>query len=146
MSKKSPLRSPFYKQHGICSQTLLPSAWQQLCHIYWSLWRKFSWKKTLLVICKILGLFVNTLILDDKCSFLNMENLIQSIQMQLSKKQKTFFEIISSFWKYRLTFEHFQKKKKKTFIADLFPQFQTAKDVVKRMSKKSRFRRPFEKE
>ena len=30
--------------------------------------------------------------------------------MQLSKKQKTFSELISSFWKYRLTFEHFQKK------------------------------------
>ena len=38
------------------------------------------------MICKILGLFVDTLTTDDKYSFLNRDNLIQSIQMKLSKK------------------------------------------------------------
>ena len=37
----------------------LQSERQHLYHIYWSLWRQFSWKKSLLVICSILGLFVN---------------------------------------------------------------------------------------
>ena len=40
---------------------------------------------SLLVIYKILGVFVNTLTLDDKYSLLNSENLRQTIQMQLSK-------------------------------------------------------------
>ena len=40
---------------------------------------------SLLVIYKILGVFVNTLTLDDKYSLLNSENLRQPIQMQLSK-------------------------------------------------------------
>ena len=39
-----------------------------------------SWKKSLLVICKILGLFINTLTADDKYSLLNRDNLTQPIQ------------------------------------------------------------------
>ena len=47
---------------------------------------KFSWKKSLLVICKIFGLFVNTLTANCKDSLFNRDNLRQPIQMQLSKK------------------------------------------------------------
>ena len=47
----------------------------------------------LLVICKSLRLFVNFMTADDKYSLLNRDNLIQHIQMQLSKKQKNFFSI-----------------------------------------------------
>ena len=50
----------------------------------WSMWRQFSWKKSLLVICKILGLLVNTLIPDDKYSLRITHNLFQHLQMQLS--------------------------------------------------------------
>ena len=49
------------------------------------------------MICKILGLFVDTLTTDDKYSFLNRDNLIQSIQMKLSKKQKRFFDFFLHF-------------------------------------------------
>ena len=49
---------------------------------------------TLLEICEILGLFVNTLTVDDKYFLSNSENLHQSIQMQLSKK-KTFFQFFA---------------------------------------------------
>ena len=45
---------------------------------------------SLLVIGQILGLFVNTLTPDDKYSLRNSEFLLQTIEMQLSKKQKTF--------------------------------------------------------
>ena len=34
---------------------------------------------------------------------------MQSIQMQLSQKQKIFSELFSSFFKLRLTFEQFEK-------------------------------------
>ena len=54
-------------------------------------------EKFLLVICKILGLFVNTLTTDDKYSLLKKDNLTQTIQMQLSEKQKTFSEFFVHF-------------------------------------------------
>ena len=59
-----------------------------------SLSGKLSWKMTLLEICEILGLFVNTLTADDKYFLSNSENLHQSIQMQLSK-MKTFFQFFA---------------------------------------------------
>ena len=53
----------------------------------------------LLVLCKILGLFVNTLIADDKYSLLNRDNLMQPIQILVPQKQKTFSQILSTFLK-----------------------------------------------
>ena len=58
----------------------------------------FSWKKSLLVICKIVGLFVNTLVADEY-SLLNIDNLTQPIQMQLSQKQKTLSKFFSILFK-----------------------------------------------
>ena len=55
-------------------------------------------------------MFVNTLSADDKYSFLNRDNLTQPIQMQLSRKEKTFSQFFSAFLKSSLNFEHFQKK------------------------------------
>ena len=40
-----------------------------------------SYKNSLLVICKLLGLFVNTLTAKDKYSLLNRDNLMQPFQM-----------------------------------------------------------------
>ena len=57
------------------------------------------WKKYVLVIHKILRLFVNTLIVEDKHYLLNRENLTQPIQMQLYQKQKTFSELFFSIFK-----------------------------------------------
>ena len=75
MSEKPSFRSPFNKRHSKRSQTLSKSAQQHHFHIYWSLLRQLSWKNFLLVICKILGLFLNTLTANDKYSLLNGENL-----------------------------------------------------------------------
>ena len=47
-----------------------------------------SFRKSLLVIYKILGLFLNTLTADDKCCLLNRDNLTQPIQREVSKKEK----------------------------------------------------------
>ena len=110
MSKKSCFRRPFDKQHGKRSKTLLKSPREDLYHIDWWLWRKLSFKKSLLVICKSLGLSVNTLTASDKSSLFNRDILTELIQMQLSKKQKTFCQIFSAFFKSRSNFERFEKK------------------------------------
>ena len=64
----------------------------------------------MLVLCKILSLFVNTLTADDKYSLLNTDNLMQPIQILLSQKQKTFWQFCSALLRCTLNFEHFQKK------------------------------------
>ena len=64
----------------------------------------------MLVLCKILGLLVNTLTDDDKYSLLYRENLTQQIQILLSQKRKTFSQFFSSFLKSTLSFAHFPKK------------------------------------
>ena len=111
MSIKSRFKRSFGKQHGKRAQTLWKFAWQNLYHIYWLLWRQLTFKKFLLVICKISRLFPNTLSADGKYSLLNRDNLRQPIQIQLSRKKKTFSEFFSAFLISNLNFEHFQKKK-----------------------------------
>ena len=64
----------------------------------------------MLVLCKILGLFVNTLTDDDKYSLLYRDNLTQQIQILLSQKPKTFSKLSSEILNPTLNFEHFQKK------------------------------------
>ena len=64
----------------------------------------------MLVLCKILGLFVNTLTDDDKYSLLYRDNLTQQIQILLSQKPKTFSKLSSQILNPTLNFEHFQKK------------------------------------
>ena len=64
--------------------------------------------------------------------------------MQLCLKGKTFSEFFSPFLKCRLNFENFQQKM--TLIADVFSKLWIPKNVVWVISKKSRFRGPFEKQ
>ena len=63
---------------------------------------KLHWKKSLLVIQKILRLFLHTLTVDDKDYLLNRDNLTQPIQMESSEKQKKI--------KSTLNFKHLPKK------------------------------------
>ena len=110
MSIKSRFKGNFKKQHGKWAQTLFKLASQNLYHIYWSLWRQLSYKKSLLVICKISSLFPNTLRAHGKYSLFKRDNLTQHIEMQVSRNEKTFSEFFCKFLKSSLTFEHFQKK------------------------------------
>ena len=80
----------------------------------------------------------------DKYSLLNRDNLKQPIPTQLSQKRKAFSEFFLSFSKSTLNFEHLQKKI--TFIADLFPKLRTPKNVLRYISKKSRFKGPFDRQ
>ena len=68
---------------------------------------------------------------------------MQTIQMHLSLKEKSFSQFFSAFFKSALNFEHFQKKM--TLIAYVFPKLTTTKNVLRQMSKSSRFREPLDK-
>ena len=57
--------------------------------------------------------------------------------MYLSRKQKAFSEIFCAFLKCALNFYDF---KKTSLITVVFPKLRPPKDVVKQMSKKSRFK------
>ena len=63
---------------------------------------------------------------------------MHTIQIHLSPKKKIFSEFFSAFLESALNFEHFQKKK--TFIAYVFPELPNTKNVLRQMSKSSRFR------
>ena len=82
---------------------------------------------------------------DEKYSLLNRDNLTQPIRTKLSQKQKAFSEFFLEFSKSTLNFEYFQKKQT-TLIADLFPKLRTPENVVRYMSKKSRFKGPFDRQ
>ena len=81
---------------------------------------------------------------EDKYSLLNRDNLTQPIPTQLSQKQKPFAQFFLPFSKCTLNFEHFQKKM--PLIADLFPILRTPKNVLRYLSKKSRFKGPFDRQ
>ena len=147
LSKKSRLNGSYGTQRGKRAQTLLKFAWQHLYHAFWSLWMKLTSKKSVLVTCKILTLFPKTLSENSKYSLLNRDNLTQPIQIQLCRKQKTFFDFFAAFLKSSLNFQDFPKKKKKmTLIAEVFPNLQTPKNMVTSMSKNSRFKGSFGKQ
>ena len=67
---------------------------------------------------------------------------MQPIRTILCWKQKAFSQFFLGFSKFTLNFEHFQKKM--TLIADFFPKLCTTKNVVRYMSKKSRFKGPLD--
>ena len=105
MSKKSCFRRPFDKQRRKPAQALLKYAPKHLYHIHRSIPSKLSWKNSLLLTCKILGLLVNTLATDEMHPVLNREKLTISIQMQSSQKQKTFSQFFAPLLKSRLNFQ-----------------------------------------
>ena len=97
MSRRPCITTPFDSQHALWSQTPLESAREHFYHIFSLLWWKLSWKISLLVICEIIGLFVNTMSVDDKYFICNSENLPQTIQMQLCKMQKKILKFFLHF-------------------------------------------------
>ena len=98
MSKKLGFTGPFDKQHGKADQTLVKSKRHHFYQIYRSLWRQVSWKKSLLVLYKVLTMFVNILTADDKHFLVNRDNLRQPIHTQLSQKKVYFIILFLQFW------------------------------------------------
>ena len=67
---------------------------------------------------------------------------MHTIQMHFSKKEKIFSQFFSAFFESSLNTEHFQKKM--TPITYVFPKLPTTKNVLRQMSKSSRFRERLE--
>ena len=86
-------------------------------------------QKLLLEIWKFFSRFLNTLTPDYKDSLISRDNLMETIQMDLSQKQNIFSQFFSGYFDSALNFEHFQKKK--TLMAYVFPNIPTTKDVVR---------------
>ena len=67
---------------------------------------------------------------------------MHTIQTPLCKKQKIFCQFFSAFFESALNFEHFQKKE--DVSGYVFPKLPTTKNVLRQMSKSSRFREPLD--
>ena len=106
---------------------------QPLRHIYCSTGRQFSGKKSLLVICQRLRLFVKTMTTVQKCSLPNRNNLKQPIHMQLSQKLKTFCSFIFHFRNLGKILDIFRKKMR--LVAYLILRLRRAKIMVRYMRK-----------
>ena len=91
----------------------------------------------------MIGLFVNTLGADGKYCLPYRDNLTEPIEVHLSKNQKCLSEIFSSFLKSTLKFEHFEIKDDPRSLC--VPKITDCEDVMRQMSRKSRFRRLFNK-
>ena len=65
---------------------------------------------------------------------------MHTIQMHLSQKQKSFCEVSCAFFESSLSLEHFQINM--TLIAYVFPKLPNTKNLLRHMSKSSRFREP----
>ena len=90
---------------------------------------KYSWKKFLLVICEILGLFVNTLTADGKYSVLKKGNLAQSFRCNDVTTWKCFSIFVAHFLNLDQTL--YILRKKSSLRGYVFRELRTAKDVVR---------------
>ena len=92
----------------------------------------------------IFGMLVNTLAADEKNPVLNRANLTKPIQMQLSRKQKTFCQFFATFSKSIWNFESIETKNDPyRFCISEIPD---CDNVVRQMSKKSRSKGRFDKQ
>ena len=78
---------------------------------------------------KFFSRFLNTLTANDEHSVISKDKWMQTIQMHLSQKQKTFSQFYSAFFESPLNFKHFQKKM--TLIAYVFQKLPTTKCVLR---------------
>ena len=123
---------------------MLKSASQTIYQIQWSLAWKLCLKEYLLLTCQILGLLVNTLATDEKYLALNREKLTVLVQMELFEKQTTFSLFFAALLKFILNFEYFEENDVPHSFC--ISEITDSENVVRKMSKKSCFRRPFDKE
>ena len=106
---KSPVSGTFRESTSLSLLNTVEIYLTPLLSYFSITWKRLSSKISLLVICEIVGLFVNTLTANDKYSLHNRKNLPQPIQMQLSKKQKKFSQFCFAFLKFRSSFKIFEK-------------------------------------
>ena len=107
----SCFRTPFARNRLHGPQRLLEPELEHFHRNFQLILKKLSWKTSLLVRCKILGLFGNTLTADLMYSRLIWEKLRQQVQMVLSKKRSSFSLIFFAFLECTQNFDHFEIKK-----------------------------------
>ena len=108
LSKKCRFRKCFESQLVKASQILAKSPWEHFYHVFSSLWGKLIWETSPLVLGEVLGVFVNKLTAEGKSPLPNWQNLPLPIQIQLSKKRKTFPQFFVPFLECTLNFKHFE--------------------------------------
>ena len=110
MSKMPRFSTLSDSQHVKGSQKLLKSARQQFHNMCSSLWEYFSQKKYFLVMPEIFRTFFNTLILDDKYSLGNRENLGNQFKCDYLKNYKFLLNFLLHFSNLHLTSNMSNKK------------------------------------
>ena len=141
-SKKRFFRTRFDSQHVKPSQILAKAPWERFYHVFSSFSCKLIWKMSPLVLAEISGVFVYTLTSYGKYPVPGCENFQLPIQMILSEKQKSFFQLFVHFLDSTSNFENFQTKM--TVIANVLPILKTVKILVRPFSKKRCFRTRFD--
>ena len=142
VSKKSRFRTSFDSQLAKVSQTLVKSAWEHFDHLFWWAWRGMSWKTSPLLMFLMIGVFVNTLTPDYK--FWIVPICRSLFKCSCVKNEKLFLNFLFHLWNLHQIFNIF--KEKNIVIANVFPNLQTVTDLVRPLSKKSRFKTSFDSE
>ena len=135
MAKKPRVRTLMGSQHVKGFKTLLKSARQYFCHIFWSLWNKTRSTNSVLVWSGILRLFLNILTPDEKYS-LSVKAKVYRTQfkwryLKIKKYFLNFFLHLQNLHKILNTLE-----KKKSLRGSFFLKLCTAKRRVTKIPKK----------
>ena len=128
MFKRPRLIKAFKSEHAKASEALMKSAWQHFYNVFSWLWWRLRCKMSLLVICEILGLFLNTLFADDKYSLRNGEKLHNQFKWNYLRNKRLFWNF-DGFLKFTSNFETFEEKM--TLIGDVFFIIKPAKNVLR---------------
>ena len=110
LCENSRFGTRFDSQHMKVSQKLPKSPWDNFFHVFSSLWEIFIWKMSPQLFPEILGMLLNTLIVDGKYPVEHWEKWQFPKQMQLSEKLKTFSQFFLPFLESTSNFKHFEKK------------------------------------
>ena len=95
------------------------------------------WNMSPLLLGEVSVLFVSRLTPNGKYLVQDCGNMLLSIQMQLSQKQKSFSNFLFHFWNLHQILHIL--KKKMMVIPNLFPKLHTVKNFVLSLCKKGRF-------
>ena len=108
------------------------------------IFREVDLKMSALVLCKILGLSVNTLTSDGKYPVQGCEILQLQFKCNYLINEKILLHFLFHFW----ILPQISKtlKEKMIVIANVFPKLQTVKILVRPLSKKRPFRTRFERQ
>ena len=135
LSKKCRLGTLFYSEHVKASLKPCEMSMRALHSCFSSFSGKLIWKIPPLVLCETLGLSVNTLTSDGKYPVQGCENLQLQFECNYLKNEKLFLAFLFHFWILHQIWN--TSKEKIIVIANVFPNLQTVKIFVRKLSLKS---------